>query len=417
MKNLSEWLALLELRHPSSIELGLDRVASVYQRLGNHSPAARVITVAGTNGKGSTVSYVDAIARAAGWRCGRYTSPHLLAFNERIVIDGVSVPDQDLCAAFEEIEAALDATSLSYFEFTTLAALLLFSRADLDLAVLEVGLGGRLDAVNIVDADVSIITSVGMDHMDWLGDDRDSIGREKAGVMRPQRTAVCAERDPPDSLLTHAKHVSARLCRLGVDFDWRDTGSGLQVHFPGGVQHCPYPPMPGSAQRDNLAAACVSLHALSAPPDFGRADLEFALRQAALAGRFQKIQSNPDVFLDVAHNIQAASQLRASIEAQACRGTTWLVMAMLADKEVEQVAECLDRVANRWWISGLQGPRGITAEKTLQRLAGRLQNPVDSSPTLKEAFSAVLAAMGEDDQLIIFGSFLTVAEAIRFWNR
>ena len=398
--SLESWLSRLEKQHPRSIELGLDRVAAVYARLGFSKPARQVITVAGTNGKGSTVAYTNALATAAGWRCGSYTSPHLVRFNERIVIDGMPVSDGELCAAFEEVEAALDGVSLTYFEFTTLAAFLLFSRADLDLAILEVGLGGRLDAVNIIDPDVSVITSIGIDHQDWLGDDREIIGFEKAGIIRAKTPLICGERELPESVARHAAALTVPVQIIGVHYD--------RVNAE--------PAMPGPAQRDNLATALTALKALLDPPRVS----ESMIRQAAMVaipGRFGKLGESPDVFVDVAHNVQAAGQLARCIEERGCTGKRWFVLAMLTDKQVEQVAASLDHLAGEWCLAGLKGPRGLTVQQLHERVSGHLLAPVNSFNTVTGAIEQVMSEARDTDQVIIFGSFLTVAEAIQYWNR
>lgn len=401
MKNLDQWLSRLQQQHPQSIELGLERVASVYARIGTGKPARQVITIAGTNGKGSTAAYVDAIARAAGWRCGKYTSPHLIEFNERIVVDDKQVNDPALCVVFEQIDAALNGTSLTYFEFTTLAALVLFSKAGLDLAILEVGLGGRLDAVNIIDPDVAVITSIGIDHQDWLGNDRELIGFEKAGIMRAGVTVICAERDPPESIAMHASTLSAPLRMIGLDYDRLDI----------------MPMMTGAAQRDNFATAAAALRALPEPPGPLSDSMLAAAAAVTVPGRFQKLQTSPEIFVDVAHNVQAAEHLASCIERQDCRGRRWFILAMLADKQVEQVAVCLDGLAGQWCLAGLAGARGLSSQQLQERLAGKLKAPMSSHESVSAAIEEVLALACAQDQVLIFGSFVTVAEAIRYWNR
>jgi len=401
MKTLAEWLRRLEEQHPRSIELGLERVASVYERIGTGKPANQVISVAGTNGKGSTVAYIDAIATAAGWRCGRYTSPHLIQFNERIVIDGVAVSDRELCNVFAEIDEALGPTSLTYFEFTTLAAFVLFSRSSLDLAVLEVGLGGRLDAVNIIDPDVAVITSIGIDHEDWLGNDRELIGFEKAGIMRAGTTVICAERDVPKSVNKHAANLGARIQLIGKHFDWPE----------------PLPAMMGSAQRDNFAGALAALKALPEPPEPLSAEVITTGAAISIPGRFQKFQSSPDVYVDVAHNVQAAEQLATCIGQCPCPGKRRFILAMLEDKQVGLVAASLDELASRWYLAGLEGPRGLSAQELQSRLAGYVETPVSSCDSVTDAIQQAMLEADEWDQVLIFGSFLTVAEAFRYWKR
>ena len=398
--SLERWLRRLEKQHPRSIELGLDRVNSVYERLHAGKPGRQVITVAGTNGKGSNVAYTSALASACGWRCGSYTSPHLIRFNERIVIDGEPVTDFELCRVFEEIQAALNDVSLTYFEHTTLAALVLFSRADLDLAILEVGLGGRLDAVNIIDPDVSVITSIGLDHQDWLGDDREQIGFEKAGIMRPATPVICGERDLPDSVRQRAAELAAPLSIIGIDYQHADAR----------------PVMAGDAQKGNLATAVAALEALPEPSALTAAHIATAAG-VIVPGRFQKISEAPDVFIDVAHNLQAAQQLACCIKASACNGKRWLVLGILADKQVEAVARCLDSLADEWCFASLTGPRAQTGQQLEERLSGHLSAPSRSFESVGKAIEQVMAEAVEEDQVIIFGSFLTVTEAFQYWNR
>jgi dihydrofolate synthase/folylpolyglutamate synthase len=399
MKTLAEWLSHIERQHPREIELGLERVSRVYDRLACGRLAKQVITVAGTNGKGSTVAYIDAVGRAAGLRCGRYTSPHLLNFNERIVIDGVAVDDGKLCSVFAEIDAVLGEDSLTYFEHTSLAAFVLFSRSQLDLAILEVGLGGRLDAVNIIDPDVAVITTIGIDHQDWLGDNRELIGAEKAGIMRRNIAVISAERELPDSVIQKADELAVSLQQIDQDFGWQDAE----------------PKMPGSVQRDNLATAIAALKSLPHPP-LVTEEMIAAGAAMTLPGRFQQLHSSPDVYVDVAHNVQAAEQLAACIEQQSCAGNRLVILAMLKDKQPESVAACLDPIAGHWYLAGLEGPRGLSAGGLSDRLRGLLQAPASSHDSVTAAINQALADAGEDDQVIIFGSFLTVAEAIRYWN-
>ena len=309
--DLSQWLEYIQRQHPESIELGLDRVREVATRLGLGRPAAQVITVAGTNGKGSTVAFIEAIARAGGWKVGAYTSPHLLRYNERVRIEAEEVADDALVAAFAVVEAARVDTPLTYFEFGTLAALWLFQRASLDLVVLEVGLGGRLDAVNLVDADVAVVTTVDIDHTGWLGSDRESIGREKAGIARAWKPLVLGEVDPPSSVLRHAYAIGANAIRLGSDFfhepvdaahwRWREVGAELRL---------PAPRLAAPPQRANASTAIAALRAL--PRALPEAAFAQGVATATLPGRLQCLQRDGvEIVLDVAHNPQAARELAA----------------------------------------------------------------------------------------------------------
>jgi len=345
--DLDAWLAYQQRQHPDAIALGLDRVRELARRLGLARPARHVVTVAGTNGKGSTVAFIEAIARAAGLRVGAYTSPHLLRYNERVRIEGVDATDEKLVAAFERIEAARKGRAgtsvgvsgsgepipLTYFEFGTLAALALFEAAELDLVLLEVGLGGRLDAVNIVDADVAVITTVDLDHQDWLGSDRDAIGLEKAGVMRAGRPVVLGERDPPASALRYAYRIGAPAVRAGCDYLVDLLDEGWRWREPGYAIDLPYPALAAPVQVDNAAAAIAALRALPvAIPD---AAIAAGVRAARVSARLQAIdRSGVQVVVDVAHNPQAARELARWLAAHPARGRTSAVFSALGDKDL-----------------------------------------------------------------------------------
>ena len=413
-EGLAPWLAYIEQQHPKSIEMGLDRVREVATRLSLGKPAARVITVGGTNGKGSTVAFIEAIARSAGWKVGAYTSPHLLRYNERVRIDGVDADDASLVAAFEAVEAARGDTPLTYFEFGTLAALWLFERHGLDLAVLEIGLGGRLDAVNIVDPDVAVITTVDIDHTDWLGNDRETIGAEKAGIARAWKPLVLGEVDSPSSVLRHAYAIGANALRLGSDFfhepidsqrwRWREVGADLDL---------PVPVLSAPSQRANAATAIAALRALpgDALPD---AAFSQGVANAMLPGRLQQLRhKGVDVVLDVGHNPQAARELASWLQGNPIAGTTRAVFAALADKDVQGVAGALADVPLQWFLAGLTvGVRSQAAEQ----LAARLQDGIGDVATLHagvaDALHAALDTSAPGDRVLVFGSFHTVADAL-----
>ncbi len=351
--NLADWLAWLELQHPKSIDLGLERVGLVADRLRLRELGCPVITVGGTNGKGSTVATLVSLGLAAGLRVGSYTSPHLLHFNERICLDGQPVADALIVQALEAVDGVREGVSLTYFEFTTLAAFWIFQQAGLGLAVLEVGLGGRLDAVNLVDADVAVVTSIGLDHTDWLGPDRDSIGREKAGIYRAQRPAICGDREPPASLLAVARDKGSRLLCKGQDYDfeagdaawtYRDTEGELR-----GL------PLPGVA-LDNAATALAAWRAAGLPAE--AAVLATGLAQAKLSGRLERVGQAPEILLDVAHNPHGAAFLMRQLPPAQPGQRTLAVFAMLADKDAGGVLDaCLGRV-DAWYLASLAVPRG-----------------------------------------------------------
>ena len=410
-RTLEQWLHYQQQVHPKSIDMGLERVGEVARRLGLGRPARRVITVGGTNGKGSTVAFIEAIARAAGLKVGAYTSPHLLRYNERVRIDGADAGDAELVAAFERIEAARGDTPLTYFEFGTLAALLLFEAAGLDLAVLEVGLGGRLDATNIIDPDCAVITTVDLDHQDYLGDDRESIGFEKAGILRAGKPCVLAEKDPPSSVLRHAYAIGAFAIRGFSDYLVDDLDTGWRWREPGYEIDLPDPAMPAPAQRGNAAAAIAALRALDLPvPD--RA-LREGVATARAPGRLQVLPGAPEVVLDVAHNPQGARQLADWLAANP--KPTVAVFSALADKDLAGICQPLAPWLQAWHLGPITdaGARGLPVDELARRLGDEL--PADilfAHRSLADARSAAAAAAGKDGRVLVFGSFHTVAEAL-----
>lgn len=426
-KSLVDWLAYIELQHPKSIDMGLERVRGVAQRLGLMRPARHVITVGGTNGKGSTVAFIEAIARAAGMKVGSYTSPHLLDYNERVRIDGAEATDEELAGAFEAVDAASrgDAASpspvgrgesipLTYFEYGTLAALWLFERADLDLAILEVGLGGRLDATNIVDPDVAVVTTVDLDHQDYLGDDRETIGFEKAGIARAWKPLVLGDDDPPSSVLGHAYAIGASAVRIGCDFfsepvdadhwRWREVGYDLLL---------PLPRLAAPAQLRNAAVAIAALRALDvAVPDEAVAD---GVATAHIPGRLQRFERDGvEIVVDVGHNPQAARELAAWLRASPATGCTHAVFAALADKDVAGVAEALASSIDIWHLAGLaeHAPRGADVATFAERLAGTAAGKGCRQADVAQALAAARAAARPGDRILVFGSFHTAATAL-----
>lgn len=405
--DVAAWLDHQLRLHPKNIELGLERVRPVAERLGVLRPAARVLTVAGTNGKGSTVAMLEAACLAAGLRCGAYTSPHIERYHERIRIDGREVEDAELIAAFEAVEAARDEVPLTFFEFGTLAALWLFARAGLDVAVLEVGLGGRLDAVNLVDADIALLTTVDLDHMDWLGPTREHIGREKAGVFRSGRPALVGEREPPASVLERAREIGARLERRGFDFDVDANAEGLSYRDAQGALRLPHPRLSAPAQFDNAALATRALRLLGLP----EAAIAAGIASAAPRARLQRIEGVPEIVLDVGHNPQAARQLAAWLDAHS--QATVAVFAALADKDIEGVVAPLRHAIARWHLAGLDvAGRSQSAEA----LAARVRNAAPDADLhphadVDAAIRAALADAATDARVLVFGSFHTVGEA------
>ncbi len=402
--------------------MGLERVREVATRLGLARPAPRVITVAGTNGKGSTVAFIESIARTGGSRVGTYTSPHLLHFNERVRIDGVDAEDEQLVAAFEAVEAARDSTSLTYFEYATLAALWLFERAQLDLVILEVGLGGRLDATNLVDPDVAVITTVDLDHQDYLGDDRESIGREKAGIARGWKPLVIGDDDPPSSVLRHAYAIGASAVRIGCDFffdpepggaDGR-SGQAWQWHEVGYCIDLPMPQMAAPVQLRNAAVAIAALRALDGEPPSDDA-LRRGIVEARISARLQRFErEGVEIVVDVGHNPQAAAAIAEWMRCCPPKGETRAVFAALGDKDVAGVVAALGDIVTHWHLAGLEhaGPRGTDA----RALADRLQGTVAVGGTLHDTVGDALVAAREaalhGDRIVVFGSFHTASAAL-----
>jgi dihydrofolate synthase/folylpolyglutamate synthase len=421
-RTLAEWLAYQERVNPRAIELGLDRVREVWRRMGAAPPARRVVTVGGTNGKGSTVAMLEAMLRAAGLHVGCYTSPHLLAYNERVRIEGGDASDAALAASFERIEAARgagadDAIPLTYFEFGTLAALDLFARAALDVAVLEVGLGGRLDAVNIVDADVAVVTTVDLDHMDWLGADRDAIGREKAGIARRGRPAIVGESDPPAGLLDVLAATGARVERAGADFRAERLARGWRwTHRDGTALELPDPPLAAPVQYANAAAAVAALHALERLPGVAwplTAHAAAGLRTVRVPARLQVLPGEPPVIVDVGHNPQAARALAEWLDARP-GGPVRAVYGALSDKDVAGVIAALGARVAHWHLAGLERdtPRGLPAAALRDALQGvSPQAAFDLHDDVGQALAAARAAARPGERVLAFGSFF-VASAV-----
>jgi len=415
--NLPDWLELLERRHPKAIDLGLERCSVVWRKMGSPQPSPRIFMVAGTNGKGSTVATICALLDALGHSYGSYTSPHLARYNERVRLQGEPVPDETLLQAFERVEAARGDVSLSYFEFGTLAAISILSRARLDYSVMEVGLGGRLDAVNLLDADCAVITPIGLDHQDYLGDDLLSIGREKAGIIRPGRPVVCGEADPPASIIEIAQAHAAPLKRLGVDFTIRRL-NGLALFSTGGLEmEVPLPVLDGPHQLNNMATAIAALLELipgaAAAPDA----LVHGLRSVSLSGRFERILQQPVVWVDVGHNPMAASAVAITVgEAMQAEGiaTCRCVLAMLADKDAPAVVTELQAAVSGWYCAGLEGDRGQTGAALARRV-----EQVDAAQdirvfeSVRQALDSAILDSGPDDAVLVFGSFLTATQALQ----
>lgn len=407
--SLDAWLHWQERLHPKTIDLGLDRVHRVAHRLDVLLPAPVTVSVGGTNGKGSAVAMLEAVLRAAGYTTGAYFSPHLLRYNERIRIDGAMVDDDALCQAFAAVDAARRDVSLTYFEFGTLAALWLFRRAAVDVALLEVGLGGRLDAVNVVDADAAIVTSVGLDHTQWLGPDRDSIGREKAGIFRSARPAVCGEARPPQGLIEVGQSLGADLRLRGRDFDATTDAQGW--HWRGRRRDWPQLPLPalrGRAQIDNAAAVLAALEGLAGRLTVNRDAVVAGLRHVHLAGRLQLLDGRVPVLIDVAHNAEAAAVLADYLRQVPVAGGNRAVVGMLEDKPADSVARVLDGCIAHWYAGGLDGERGLSGAALAGRL-GSVQGAVRAFDDVTAAFRQAWSDAGPQERVVVLGSFRTVA--------
>ena len=408
---LAGWLAHLEARNVTAIVLGLDRVRSVAARL-DLAPSFPLISVAGTNGKGSVCAYLEAILIAAGYRVGCYTSPHLLRYSERIRIDGTEALDADLCRAFAAVEAARGEIPLTYFEQGTLAAMWLFREAGIDVAVLEVGLGGRLDAVNVWAADCAVVSSVDLDHQAFLGETREEIGFEKAGIYRGGRPAICGEPSPPASLLDHAAAIGADLLRLGPDIRLEKAEATWTCRVREAVfTALPRPAMPGEHQFGNAACAIAALHALRERLPVPMQAIRAGLAAARQPGRFQVIGHAPRRILDVAHNPHAARALAANLANLPPTGTIHAVFAILADKDVDGVIAPLIPHIAFWHVAGLAGPRGLAGAALGQRLAARGRDH-QVHPDVAAAWAAACRLAGPADTIVAFGSFHTVAEVM-----
>ncbi|MCD8505142.1 MAG: bifunctional tetrahydrofolate synthase/dihydrofolate synthase [Burkholderiaceae bacterium] len=423
---LQDWLQYLESLHPKAIEMGLDRIQSVAAKLPIQSSAVKFV-VAGTNGKGSTCAMLEAILLASGWRVGMYTSPHLINFNERARINGETVSDIDLIQAFETVQANRGNVSLTYFEFTTLAIFLLFAKQSLDVWVLEVGLGGRLDAVNIVDADCAIVTSVDLDHQDWLGDTRESIGWEKAHVFRAGRPAICADPQPPQTLLDYASEIGADLWLFGRDFNY--AGDRQQWGFAGRSARrnaLAYPALRGANQLLNASGALAALESLRDRIPVTQQAVRQGLIQAALPGRFQILPGQPVVILDVAHNPHAAAVLEKNLGNMGFHPYTYAVFGMMADKDIDSVIGHLARRIDRWYCVSLPGQRAMPGNQLAEKVREVCSKhrtaedgPVDIevSGTVAQAYDAVCQKATPDDRIVVFGSFLTVAGVLDHLGR
>jgi dihydrofolate synthase/folylpolyglutamate synthase len=413
MRSLAEWLEQQQQSHPSAIDLTLDRVREVARRLDLLTPAYRVITVGGTNGKGSTVAYLDALLRAAGHSSGRFTSPHLTRYNERICVNGSEASDPELIESFERIDAARGAITLTFFEYSTLAALDLFRRASVDTAVLEVGLGGRLDATNIIDSDVGVVCSIGIDHVDWLGGTLEQIGREKAGIFRPARPAVLGSADLPESVRQVIDEIGAFPVAYGRDFRAQRHNNGWDFECNAlRLRNLPLPGLAGPQQVDNAATALAAIAVGDLGVELTHEDVSWSLRTTRLAGRFQIVPGDVEWILDVAHNVPAAQVLATNLRALPAR-RTFAVCGILGDKDIGGILATLAAQVDAWIPVTLSGPRTVSA----QALAAQLppsSSIVTHAEDVASGCRAARAAAAVGDRIVVFGSFLTVGPALEY---
>jgi dihydrofolate synthase/folylpolyglutamate synthase len=411
MKQLGEWLAHCERVHPKTIDMGLARVQQVAQRLQLRFDCP-VVTVAGTNGKGSTCAMLEAIALQAGYRTGVYTSPHLVHFEERCRIGGEIVKPEALVSHFERVEAAREGVTLTYFEFTTLAILSLMASSGIELAILEVGLGGRLDAVNVVDTDCAIITSIDLDHTEYLGPDRESIGREKAGILRAGKPAIVSDPMPPHSVLQYANALGADLWLLGRDFNF--SGDKQQWGWAGRGRRYPglaYPALRGANQLLNASGVLAAFEALRPRLPVTAQAIRNGLAMVELPGRFQIVPGQPTLVLDVAHNPHSVAALSANLDAMGFYPTTHAVFGAMGDKDLAPMLAKIGPLVDRWYFTDLPTPRAASARALLERwqaLPGRRDVPASTHASPMEALNAAVAAAEPTDRILVFGSFYTV---------
>ena len=411
-RSLAGWLEYIERQHPQAIALGLDRVREVLSAL-EIKISCPILTVGGTNGKGSTCAMLEAILNSAGYRTGLYSSPHLVRYNERVRVAGREAEDGALCEAFAAVERARGTVPLTYFEFGTLAAFFLFSREKPEALILEVGLGGRLDAVNVLDADCAVLTSVGIDHVEFLGDSREAIGREKAGIFRAGRPAVIADPRPPESVLAGIQRVGALPILLGRDFGYANQGTQWSYWGPAGKRSgLAHPALRGGVQLRNASAAIAALDTLRQRLPIAAKDVRRALAEVNLPGRFQVLPGRPQVVLDVAHNPEAAAVLAANLGDSGFSPETIAVFGMLRDKDIAGVMRAVAPRITRWHLASLPGPRGADARLLSSIfLELKIQAPAVEHDSVAEALAAAKAEAAEDDKIVVFGSFLTVAGA------
>lgn len=415
---LDEWLAFIERQHARPIDLGLDRLRGVGEALGQRQTCP-LILVGGTNGKGSTCAMLESILRCAGYRVGLYSSPHLLRYNERVRVDGRPVTDEALCNSFSRVEAVRGGVPLTYFEFGTLAALEVFAEEALDAVILEVGLGGRLDATNLYQPDVSIVTTVDIDHIEYLGATREAIGFEKAGIFRTGRSAICGDTHPPQSLIEHAVSIGADLQVLGRQFGFeRQEGQWQYWSQSGRRSGLAFPAIRGGGQLANASCVLAALDVLHGCLPVAMQDIRRGLLESELPGRCQVVPGRPALVLDVAHNPQAVAMLADSLGRMTFCPTTWGIFGMMGDKDILGVVRAIRHRIDRWLPVDLGGPRAASAAELARVLGAEgIDTVSETFASPSEALAHARAVGGEDDRIVTFGSFLTVADVLRSLGR
>jgi len=412
--NLTDWLGYIESIHPSTIDLTLERIKIVIERL-NLDISFPILTVGGTNGKGSTCSILESIYKEAGYKVACYTSPHFLIFNERIKIQTLAVSDEVICEAFSRIESAREDVTLTYFEYGTIAAMIIFSEAHVDVAILEVGLGGRLDAVNVFDADCAIVTTVDLDHMDYLGHTREAIGFEKAGIYRTEKTSICGDFDPPQSLIKHAELIHADLKIIGKDFGYEAHHDSFDFLIDSTfVMNLPLPKLQGDFQLANATNALMAVKAMEDKLPLTEISIQKGITLTLLPGRFQEVKKMPSLILDVAHNPQAARSLSHNLKTHVVPGKTIAVFSILKDKDIFGVINELNLDIDDWFIAEIQNERAASIENisnTIQKI-----NPsahIEAFKNIQEAYQFASKEVTRNDRIIVFGSFFTVADIMK----
>lgn len=414
-EHLQDWLAWQQTLHSQKIELGLDRIAGVANALGILQPKYQIITVAGTNGKGSIVAVLESIYHRAGYRVGSYTSPHLLRYNERIKVEQQCVDDEILCRAFDLVDKVRGKISLSYFEFGTLAAMQIFDNVELDVAIYEVGLGGRLDAVNILDTDLAIVSSIGIDHVQWLGSTRESIGLEKAGIFRSERPAICGDKEPPKNLIKYAQDLGADLYLINDDFSYQ-INSNETWSFQSSklnLDNLLMPSLYGVTQVGNAATALMGLLSIDDKLPVTRESVDQGLGTIHLLGRFQRISDPCEIILDVAHNLDSVKVLMKNLQDLEPVSKTYAVFAILADKDIDGILDAVKGRIDKWFISRLDSDRALDCETLKHKLKRHCPDvTVQPYPSISEAYVAAKQHTDGSSRILVFGSFLTVAEVL-----